>query len=141
YTRGRFGSRRDQGKSTGARAWASVQGPVWWKWGGRGRAGNSRAAGRCAVWAGPENIPLKPRIAGSPHARRCWLIVPTTPEKIHSLALLPTQFRSWAQRPTRWDHGRVTGETLASRLTGRAAATLTNGSLRCSATVPPAGSI
>src|SRR5262245_35208137 len=141
YTWGRSGSRRDQGKSTGARPAASVQGPVWWKWGGRRRDGSSRAAGSCATWVSPENSALKFRRRGSPQARRCRLIVPTTPEKIRSTTLFPTQFRRRAPRPVRWDQGTLTGGALGSRLTGRAAATLTNGRPRYSATVPPAGSI
>ena len=111
---------------------------MWWKWGGRRRPGSSRAAGSCATWASPENSALKFRAGRSRQARRCRLIVRTTPEKIHSKTALPTRFRSRALMPLRWDHGRLTGGTLGSRLTGRAAATLTNGRPRCSATVPPA---
>ena len=33
---------------------------------GRRRPGSSRAAGSCATWASPENMPLKPRAAAQP---------------------------------------------------------------------------
>src|SRR5262249_23603540 len=140
YAKGRIGSRRDQGKSTGARPAASVQGPVWWTWGGSRRPGSSRAAGSCATWASLENSALKFLAGDRPHARRCRLIVPRTPEKIHSKAAFPARFRSQAPMPARWGHGKIQGGTLGSALTGKATAALTNGRPRYSATVPPAHS-